>query len=224
MITLTNIQKRFGGRLVLDIPTLTIRAEERYALLGANGSGKSTLMKILAGMLKPDAGAVNTALTCAETAYLPQSPYAFDLTVLQNVQLPLGSGRAARARALEALERVGLTRMAKARANRLSGGETQRMALARVLARPHRLLLLDEPTSATDIQANDLIERALLDYCAEYGCTLVVSSHAPSQARRLGTQAVLLGNGRIVEQGTVEDVLLGPQSALAKAFLRHWQV
>lgn len=224
MITLRNIQKRFGGRLVLDIPALTIRAGERYALLGANGSGKSTLMNILAGLLKPDTGTVNTALAYEETAYLPQWPYAFDLTVLQNVQLPLGNGETARVQALAALERVGLTQMAKARANRLSGGETQRMALARALARPHRLLLLDEPTSATDIQANDLIERALLDYCAEHGCTLVISSHAPSQAHRLGTQAVLLDNGRIVEQGTAKDVLLHPQSAQARAFLRHWQV
>ena len=193
-------------------------------LLGANGSGKSTLLGILAGIIPPDAGMVASEAARADTAYLPQVPYAFDLTVLQNVMLPLGGGRAARDTALAALARVGLTALASARANRLSGGETQRMALARVLARPHRLLLLDEPTSAADVQANDCVEQALLDYCAEHGCTLVVSSHAPGQARRLGTRAVLLDGGRIAEQGAVDDVLLRPQNARARAFLDHWRV
>lgn len=224
MIQLEHIQKRYDKRVVLDVEKLTIRAGERYALLGANGSGKSTLLSILAGVCKPEMGVVRSSIHPGESAYLPQIPYAFDLSVLQSVMLPLGSGRIAKEQAMAALDRVGLTHLANAKANKMSGGETQRMALARVLAKPYKLLLLDEPTSATDIAANDLIESALLEYCGEHKCTLVVCTHAPSQARRLGTQAVFLNDGHIAEQGSAEEVLLSPKSASVKNFLQHWLI
>lgn len=224
MIRLEHVQKKYDKRVVLDVAELTIQAGERYVLLGANGSGKSTLLAILAGVCTPETGTVHSNIALGESAYLPQIPYAFDLTVLQSVMLPLGNGRAARELAMDALDRVGLAHLAGAKANRMSGGETQRMALARVLAKPYKLLLLDEPTSATDIAANDLIEAALLEYCDEHKCTLVVCTHAPSQARRLGTQAVFLNAGHIVEQGSTDEVLLSPKSTCVKNFLQHWLI
>lgn len=224
MIQLEHVQKKYDKRVVLDVEKLIIRAGERYALLGANGSGKSTMLAILAGVCKPEAGVVRSSIAVSESAYLPQIPYAFDLTVLQSVMLPLGNGRTAKEQAMAALDRVGLTHLAGAKANRMSGGEAQRVALARVLVKPYKLLLLDEPTSATDIAANDLIEAALLEYCAEHKCTLVVCTHAPSQARRLGTQAVFLNDGHIAEQGSADEVLLAPKSVSVKNFLQHWQI
>jgi ABC-type glutathione transport system ATPase component len=87
-----------------------------------------------------------------------------------------------------------------------------------------RSFLLDEPTSCTDIRANDRVEQALLDYAQETGCTLVFSSHAPSQALRLGTRVVALDGGTVAETGAAADVLRSPQMESTQAFLRHWRI
>ena len=225
MIKLVNVQKRYGARVALDISQLTIEPGERIAVIGPNGSGKSTLIRLLAGVLAPDTGTVQTGnMPRGEIGYLPQQPYAFDLSVQKNVELAL-AGEADKAKiAQEALERVGLLHLAKARANRLSGGETQRMALARVLARPRKLLLLDEPTASADIQAIELIERAILEYADQTGCTLVFSSHAPSQAMRLSTRVLALDSGRIGELGETAQVLQSPQEESTRVFLKSWRL
>ncbi|MEZ4508678.1 MAG: ATP-binding cassette domain-containing protein [Eubacteriales bacterium] len=90
MIELVNVQKRYGARIALDLPLLTIDAGERLAVIGPNGTGKSTLIRLLAGVLAPDAGTVQTGnLPRGEIGYLPQQPYAFDLSVQKNVELAL---------------------------------------------------------------------------------------------------------------------------------------
>ena len=225
MMELVNVQKRYGARVALDIQQLTIEPGERLAVIGTNGSGKSTLLRLLAGVLAPDTGTVQIAnFSRGDIGYLPQHPYAFDLSVQKNVELAL-AGEADKTKiAQAALERVGLLHLAKARANRLSGGETQRMALARVLAKPRKLLLLDEPTASADIAAIELIERAILDYVAQTGCTLVFSSHAPSQAMRLSTRVLALDGGRIGELGDTAQVLQNPQAESTRAFLKSWRL
>jgi ABC-type sulfate/molybdate transport systems ATPase subunit len=100
----------------------------------------------------------------------------------------------------------------------------QRMALARVLARPRKLLLLDEPTASADIAAIERIERAVLDYVEKTGCTLVFSSHAPSQAMRLSERVLVLDGGKIGELGETAQVLQHPQTESARAFLKSWQL
>ena len=225
MIKLVNVQKRYGARVALDISQLTIEPGERIAVIGPNGSGKSTLIRLLAGVLAPDAGTVQTEiLPRGEIGYLPQQPYAFDMSVQKNVELAL-TGEADKAKiAQAALERVDLLHLSKARANRLSGGETQRMALARVLVKPRKLLLLDEPTASADIQAMEQIERAILDYARQTGCTLVFSSHAPSQAMRLSTRVLALDGGKIGESGETAQVLQSPQAESTRAFLKSWRL
>lgn len=224
MIELTGIQKAYGDRIVLDVPQFTFADGARYAFIGPNGSGKSTLLRILAGVLKPDAGTVRSDIPLSDTGYSPQSPYAFNQTVLHNVLLGLPRTKDAKARALDALALVGLTNLASARGSRLSGGETQRMALARMIARPHKLLLLDEPTSATDIAAEETIEEALLRYAEESGCTLIFSTHEPGQALRLATHVCMLSDGKIIESGDKETVLRAPQAEQTQQFLRRWVV
>lgn len=224
MIELSGIVKRYGDRIVLNVPALTLCDGGRYALIGENGSGKSTLLRILAGEIRQDAGKVVTDFERDAAAYLPQSPYAFDLTVLDNVTVALAGVRDRKRLAAEALYKVGLEAYLHARGNRLSGGETQRMMLARMIAQPHKLLLLDEPTSATDISAEEGIERALLDYAEEMGCTIVFSSHAPGQALRLATDVLVLDGGEIVESGAAEQVLKRPENPRARAFLQHWRI
>ena len=223
MIALTGVKKRYDARCVLDIPSLKIAKGERIALIGPNGSGKSTLLRLIAGTLQANEGTISLSeIERKDIAYLPQKPYAFDLSVEQNLLLAPGGLPDQHKLALEVLERVGLLHLCSARGSRLSGGEMQRLALARVIARPHRLLLLDEPTASADIQAVECMERLLMDYAAENSCTLLFSSHAPSQALRLSTRTIVLTDGCIVEDGETRQVLHDPQEPATKLFLQHW--
>lgn len=225
MIELSNVKKQYRGRTVLDIGALTFRQGGRYAVIGPNGSGKTTLLRILAGALAADEGTITMPESLrVDMGYMPQHPYAFDFSVRRNVQIAFKDQKAGRQPALAALRKVGMESLAAVKGNRLSGGETQRMALARMIAKPRGLLLLDEPTSATDIAGNDLIENALADYYSETGCTLIFATHSPAQAQTLAGQILMLDGGVVVEAGPADQVLLAPQSAITQAFLRHWQL
>lgn len=225
MIEVKGLQKSYGGRLVLDIGQFHFERGVRYALIGSNGSGKSTLLRILAGALPADAGAAEISREDRrQMGYMPQRPYAFGFSVLRNVAIAHPRPRAAEKPARQALEKVGLLEMADAKGNRLSGGETQRMALARVLLQPHSLLLLDEPTAAADIAATEKIEQALLAYWEETRCTLLFSSHAPSQVARLAQVVLMLDEGRLVEWGEAGQLLRAPKQPQTQKFLQHWRL
>lgn len=221
MILLTGVKKCYGGRTVLDIERLVINGGERVAIIGPNGSGKSTLLMLMGGIMKPDAGNIETA--DQKIGYLPQTPYAFHRSVKGNVKLCIRAKKDREKTALQALDAVGLTALQNAGGRNLSGGETQRMALARLFATRPDTLLLDEPTSATDIAGNDLIENALLCYADDNAACLVFSSHAPGQALRLATRVIVLLDGRIAEDGAPEQVLHAPKSDEVRRFLAHWK-
>lgn len=225
MITLNGITKAYAGRIVLTVEQFTFLHGVKYALIGPNGSGKSTLLRILAGAIEPTAGTVTLENGLREQiGYMPQQPYAYSFSVLKNVTMALKGVPNAEQLAREALKSVDMLDFLQAKGNRLSGGETQRMALARMIAKPRSLLLLDEPTSATDVSGNDCIEHALTNYCRKTGCALIFSTHSLAQARRLADQVIVLDHGRLVESGTAENVLLHPQSEEARQFIRFWRM
>lgn len=215
------LKKYFNNNLVLDIPELTLRKGLRYAIIGPNGSGKTTLLRILAGILLPDEG--SASVSAASAAYMPQKPYAFKLSVLRNVELAV-KGKNRRECALKALEKVGLHDLHSRRGDSLSGGETQRMAFARVLADKHDFLLLDEPSSSADIASKVKMEEALNEYIGESPCTLFFSTHVPSQAASLADLIIILDNGRVAEMGSSEQVLYRPESDSGRLFLSHWRL
>lgn len=225
MIDINALKKRYVNRTVLDITSHIFQEGRNCAIIGPNGSGKSTLLRILAGAIESDEGTFIIAPDIADSmAYMPQKPYAFGFTVLQNVKMACLDEQNANDLAMNALKKVGLEDLAHARGNRLSGGEAQRMALARMIAKPHRLLLLDEPTSSTDIAGTERIEEALLRYSKETCCTLIFATHSPAQVLKLAQDVVMLNHGLIVETGPVSDVLFRPQKQTTKNFLRHWQL
>lgn len=223
MIDLKNITIKYGERTILNIPELHFEIGKRYGLIGENGSGKTTLLRILAGTLKPTSGTV-TYLEANEMGYMPQSPYAFSFSVARNVEMALEKKPDRRQIAIQALENVGLGKMAVAKGHKLSGGEAQRLAFARMIAKQRSLLLLDEPTSSTDIKGMDLIENTLLNYAEQTRCTLIFATHSPAQVLRLAEQVIFLHQGKVVEMGAADQVIREPQNKQTQDFLIHWQI
>ncbi len=215
---LENLKKTYGQRTVLQISCLEVTEGTRLAVLGPNGSGKSTMLKILAGVIKND----GEDMFLSHCGYLPQRSYAFDRTVIKNVEsalwdLPRSKRRSA---AENALRKTGMLSLSQAQGKTLSGGEMQRLALARVLAREPKILLLDEPTAACDIESETLIEKAL----KRWKGTLIFSTHSPAQAMRLSDRAIFLENGKILESGETAEMLMNPKSERVREYMSHWRV
>lgn len=228
-ITANSLRKDYGDRTVLDADGLTLESGHAYALVGPNGSGKSTFLKVLSGVMDQTSGSADVSGVNRDklaVGYMPQKSYVFGFSVLKNVTMALDgkgfSNEEAQKRALQALEEVGMSAFAKTRGSGLSGGEAQRVALARMLVQDLDVLLLDEPTASMDIAGTLLVEGALERYRERTGCLLVVATHAPSQARRIAAETVMLASGRIVEFGSTEHVLSNPESPEGREFLSYW--
>jgi lipoprotein-releasing system ATP-binding protein len=214
-----------GARLeVLRGASFTVEAGEMAAITGASGSGKSTLLHILGGLEAADAGQVvfgEFSLVDADDAKLArfrqrdlglvfQSHHLLpDLTAAENVALPLFINRRARnesmRRALAALESVRLLERAAHGVGQLSGGEQQRVAVARALAHEPRLLLADEPTGNLDAANTDEIGAILADYCRKQRATILVATHNERLAR-LCDRVLLLQDGRLRERAKSEEI------------------
>lgn len=211
-VQLKGVDLRFGAVQALRGVDLRIAPGERVALIGANGSGKSTLLRVLHGLLPPSAGSVLRDGAMRQ-AMLFQRPFALRLSAATNVALGLWlrgmPWRAAKEQALQALGRVGLASVALRNARTLSGGQLQRMAMARAWALQPHVLLLDEPTASLDPHAKREVE-ALMEEFAAGGMTLVFASHNLGQVKRLATRVVYMEQGRILADLPVQAFFQGP--------------
>ena len=169
---ITNLKKRFNGKLVVDLPHLTVEQGKMYVLWGQNGFGKSTFFRLLTGILQPDEGVVENNMSIS---YQPQNPYIFKYNCLQNVMLGTKAGNTTKA--LEILDYLGLSDKLETNAHSLSGGQKQCMFLARSLLTDGQLLLLDEPFSAIDATRCGDIAKFTLDNCISRGRTLMIVVH-----------------------------------------------
>ena len=210
--------KTYAGKCVLRCPALELPEGQITAVFGANGSGKSTLARVLAGTERAD-GRIR-ALRGVRVGYLPQKPYAFRMSTARNVAL---GGDDVRQRT-QLMAALGLTPLAKQRAKRLSGGETQKMALARLLMGSYDLLILDEPTASMDMESTLTAERLLREVTRRSGCAVLLITHSVQQARRCADRAVYLQNGKVVEQGDAEMMLSSPQREETRRFLAFYGV
>lgn len=210
--------------------TLELHEGAPSLLVGPNGAGKSVLLRLLHGLLAPSGGAVAWARPDARPpglapreAMVFQRPVLLRRSVLANATYPLrllGHTPAdARLRAEAALERVGLGRMLHRPARALSGGEQQKLALARAWALSPEVLFLDEPTAALDPAATRAVE-AIVEAIAESGTKVVMTSHDLAQARRLAGEVLFLHHGRVVERSPAAEFFAGPRTEEAAAFLR----
>lgn len=217
-----------GGHTILADVDLEITAGARTAVLGPNGAGKSVLVRLCHGLLAPTRGRVVWADVertgePRRQAMVFQRPVLLRRSVIGNLAFALAVAGVARAertkRARVALERVGLAAFADRPARVLSGGEQQRLALARAWMLRPEVLFLDEPTANLDPGATLQIE-SIIESIHASGTKIVMVTHNLGQARRLFDEVIFIDRGRIAERSSVEAFFARPQTAQADAFLK----
>ena len=214
-----SFSKTYDGRKVLDFEGMELEPGKIYAVIGANGSGKSTFAKCIAGIIRPDKKG-QILEKKKSVGYMPQKSYAFSMSVEKNIAL----GGDDKVRAQKLMEQLQITHLAKKKGNRLSGGETARMALARVMMSAFDVMILDEPTAAMDIETSLLSEKLIMDYCKETNCALILVTHSLQQAKRVADWVLYFYKGKLMEYGEKDEVLNTPKKPETKRFLEFYGV
>ncbi|MBL8470566.1 MAG: ATP-binding cassette domain-containing protein [Rhodocyclaceae bacterium] len=224
-LQMSEVSYRINGRTLIDRIDLSIRTGTRTVILGPNGAGKSVLMRLAHGLLEPTGGQIRWNVPEArprEQAMVFQRPVMLRRSARANIEYALklaGVPAGQRAeRAMAALARVGLETIAHNPARVLSGGEQQRLALARAWALEPQVLFLDEPTASLDPGAAREVE-AIIDAIHAAGTKIVMSTHNLGQARRLADEILYLQAGRIEESTAAAEFFRQPRSAHAAAFI-----
>lgn len=232
VVRIAGVRKAFGGTVAVADLNLEIEAGEFFTFLGPSGSGKTTMLRLIAGFERPDAGRIE--LDGVDVARLP--PYARDVnTVFQDYALfphmtlreNVGYGLRARrlpdaevtARVTGALAMVRLADHATRRPGQLSGGQRQRVALARALVNRPRVLLLDEPLGALDLQLRHQMQVELKALQQETGITFLYVTHDQEEALTLSDRVAVFNQGRIEQMGTPYELYERPASAFVASFI-----
>ncbi len=226
LVEARDVSVALGGMLALDRVSLRLEPGPRTVVLGANGAGKSVLLRTLHGLIAPTSGVVvrgGVDDRPARQAMVFQRPVMLRRSALANVAYALavnGVPEPQRARRAEAaLARVGLTALAGRPARVLSGGEQQRLALARAWSLEPEVLFLDEPTASLDPGATAEVERVIASFAAE-GTRIVMTTHNLGQARRLADEIVFIHAGRVTERTAADRFFVQPGSTEASLFLQ----
>jgi D-methionine transport system ATP-binding protein len=239
VIEIENLTKRFGDRTVLDDISLSVGSGEILAVVGPSGAGKSTLSRCVSFLEPPSSGTVRvggqdfTRLDGAELiaarrnigVIFQSAPLLRRRTVAQNVALPMeylhATDESIGRRVTELLERVGLSDRSGYFPAQLSGGQKQRVGIARALALRPSVLLSDEATSGLDPATTTAILSLLSELRDEFGLSIILITHEMEVVREIADSVARIDGGRIVESGAVTDILLDPNSALARELLPH---
>lgn len=231
---LEKVTRVFDQRFSLMVDSLRVNKGDRLVLVGPSGAGKSTLLRLLNFLELPSGGTIQFEGETFHKDNLPpleirrrvttvfQSPLLLSMSVLDNVcwGLKLRRVEFPEEKAMDALAMVGMAPFARNHVRSLSGGEAQRVALARAIVLRTDVLLLDEPTANLDPYNVGLIESIVRKLNEEKGTTIVMVTHNVFQAHRLGMQAALLLDGRIIEYAPVEKFFTCPEDPRTSAFTR----
>jgi len=215
-----------GAHRILDCVSLIIKSGPPTLLIGPNGSGKTTFLRAAMGLLSPSQGQLTwdgaADVPPVRRAMVFQRPVMLRRTAAGNIRYALKAANIPKerheARIAELLALVGLADIASRPARRLSGGEQQRLALARALARDPTVLFLDEPTASLDPAATKAVED-IVRAIANRGIKVVMATHDLGEARRLAGDIVLLHRGRVVETGDADTFFRSPKTGEAKTFI-----
>jgi tungstate transport system ATP-binding protein len=235
MFQISDIVINRNGRAVLQVDSLEIRRGETLTVVGPNGSGKSTLLLALARLLKPSSGDIhydgkslrklNELEYRRKISYVFQAPLLMDMTVEQNVALGLkfrGTNPEETSRRVkEWMKQLGVESLAKRRAGQLSGGEAQRVSLARAFVLEPELLLLDEPFSALDPPTRSRLIQDLYDLLEGTHRTAVFVTHNLSEAAKLSHRIAVIIGGVLRQVGTAEQIKSEPADEAVAAFLHE---
>ncbi|MFI5893492.1 amino acid ABC transporter ATP-binding protein [Actinoplanes sp. NPDC051513] len=247
MIDIRGVDKWYGPHQVLHGVDLQVRRGETVCVIGPSGSGKSTLLRTINHLEDINAGSIEVggelvgyrehrgrlhelreSEACRQRLGIGMVFQQFNLfphmTVLDNVafapiKVKKQDARAAREYGRELLTRVGLADKTAAYPSKLSGGQQQRVAIARAMAMRPQVMLFDEPTSALDPELVGEVLAVMKDLAATGGITVVVVTHEMGFAREVSDRVIFMDDGRIVEQGTPEEVLVTPRHERTQAFL-----
>ncbi|MEG2497950.1 ABC transporter ATP-binding protein, partial [Brevundimonas sp.] len=237
-IRLSNARRSYNGRVAVSDASLTLKAGRITALLGPSGSGKSTILRMIAGLEPLDGGSLHageTLLADTRSSVPPEhrdiglvfQDYALfpHLSVADNVAFGLkGSKKDRRAQAIEWLAHVKLADRADSWPHMLSGGEQQRVALVRALARKPRAILLDEPFSGLDRHLKSEVRRSLIDTLRASGTTVLIVTHDAEEALMMADDLVLMDKGVILQAGSPQDCYKHPSSISAARLLGEAEV
>ena len=226
-LVLDSVSFAIGGKTIIDRVSVELAEGPRTVILGANGAGKSVLMRLCHGLLAPTSGSIEwrggsngrrrQAMVFQRPVMLRRSGHA---NIVYALKLAGISPRERELRARDVLEAVGLAAIADQPARVLSGGEQQRLALARAWALGPEVLFLDEPTANLDPGATRDVE-SLIGQIRAGGTKIVMTTHNLGQAKRLGDEILFLSQGRLVERALVDRFFTKPTSAEAVAFIRE---
>jgi tungstate transport system ATP-binding protein len=226
-LVLDKVSYAVNGRAIIDRVSMEITEGPRTVILGPNGAGKSVLMRLCHGLFAPTSGTITWRGAVngrGRQAMVFQRPVMLRRSALANIAYGLKlagiSPRECELRGRDVLEAVGLVSIAERPARVLSGGEQQKLALARAWALGPEVLFLDEPTANLDPGATREVE-SIIGQIRASGTKIVMSTHSLGQARRLGDEILFLSQGRLVERAEADRFFRQPVSPEAGAFLRE---
>ena len=238
-ISLKSMSKSFGDNLVIDGLTLDIPRGEVLVLCGPSGCGKSTLLRCINGLESIDSGEIwvediavhrataeNLKRVRLSTGLVFQNFNLFPhMTALENItiapiKIKCADKSEAEQHGISLLESVGIPEKASEYPYQLSGGQRQRVAIARALAMQPKVLMFDEPTSALDPEMREEVLEVIRNVHLEHGITMIVVTHEIAFARNVAQRAILMEQGRIIEEGPAAEFFANPITDRAKRFLR----
>ena len=214
IINLEHINKIYGEKVIFEDASFGIQERDKIGIVGINGTGKSTLLKVIAGEEVPDSGQV-IRQNGLKLAFVPQNPVFPDGADIRSYALESGTDESWQVESN--LTELGITDFDQ-KIEQLSGGQKQRIAIVRSLAMKPKMMLFDEPTSALDPEmVGEVLE--VMKNLADQGMTMAVVTHEMGFAKEVGTRVMFMDEGRILEQGTPEDIFDHPKEARTQEFL-----